>query len=72
VRWSETLSEEFKLEDAPSDRTKTPVDTYMKLADAAKKKSVELRDQYYSGQGQEKQAHSVSIVGRVPRTTPNR
>lgn len=72
LRWSETISSEFRLEDAPDKDTKTPMDMYRLLANDAKKKSVELRDQFYSGQGGEKKPNFASIVGRVSRVVPNR
>lgn len=70
LRWAETLSETFRLEDAPSDRTKTPVDNYRMMASDAKKKSVELRDQFYSGKGQEKKPLTASLLGGVGRIVP--
>jgi hypothetical protein len=72
VRWAETLSDEFRLEDAPSDKTQTPMDMYRRLAEDARKKSEKLRDDFYSGQGTQNQATSVSLVGAVRRVVPNR
>lgn len=72
VRWSESLSEDFRLEDAPNEKCATPVQMYRQLAEDAKKKSVELRDQFYSGKGQEQKPSFRSLVGAVPRIVPQK
>ena len=72
LRWAETISDEFKLSDAPDREVQTPMDMYRSLANDAKKKSVELRDQFYSGKGEEKKGLSVSLLGGVRRVVPNR
>lgn len=72
LRWAESLSQDFKLEDAPEKGAETPMEMYRKLAEDARKKAVQLRDQYYEGQGAENKPSFSSIPGCVKEVVPRR
>lgn len=52
VRFAEAMSETFRLEDAPSDKVKTPAEQFAKFADMFTKEAEKLRDDFYKRQGQ--------------------
>lgn len=72
ARWVEKQSEQYLIEDQPDPRNKGVPDSYRLLANDYKKKSVELRDQYYTRQGQALQPLFVSSPGVVGANQPSR
>ncbi len=72
LRWAEHLSETYRLEDAPADQTMDVVESYKDLAEFMHKKSVDLRDQFYTRQGRNLQPISTSILGNVRDVVPKR
>lgn len=72
LRWTERLSETYRLEDAPGDDTFAVVDKYRAIAMDMHKKSMQLRDDYYSRSGQNKAPSFQSIAGRVVDPVPKR
>lgn len=71
-KYASLESHQFRLEDAPDPKTKTPVDYYRMLANDARKKAEELRKGYYEGAGEQYAANFASIPGAVPRVQPKR
>lgn len=72
ARWVERMSEQYLVEDAPDHKNMGVADSYRRLAEDYKKKSVELRDQYYTRQGQSLQPLHASSFGTTTNTTPRR
>lgn len=72
ARWVERMSNQYLVEDAPDYRNLGVAESYRRLADDYKKKSVELRDQYYTRQGQSLQPLFANNVGAVREVTPRR
>jgi len=70
--WAEHLSEHYRLEDAPSDDMKTPVEVYQKLSNDALKRAIDLRNHFYEGRGEELKPRSRSILGYIPEQVPRR
>jgi len=71
LRWAQKMSEVYKTEDAPAD-VKAVIDSYRNLAVDAKKKAVELRDQFYTRQGQALQPLFGTFQGQVNAIVPKR
>lgn len=72
VRWAEELSETYRLEDAPSDGAFEVVDKYRQIAMDMHKKSMALRDDYYTRSGKTKQPSFGIIAGAVKDPMPKR
>lgn len=72
ARWVERMSEQYLVEDAPSQKNMGVADSYRRLAEDYKKKSLELRDQYYTRQGQSLQPLYGNNFGATTNTTPRR
>jgi hypothetical protein len=72
ARWVERLSEQYLVEDAPDHKNMGVAGTYRQLAEDYKKKSVELRDQYYTRQGQSLAPLYGNNFGSVREVTPRR
>ncbi len=72
AKWVERLSEQYLVEDAPDRKNQGIADSYRKLANDYKIKSLELRDQYYTRQGQSLQPLFGNNFGAVRDTVPRR
>lgn len=72
VRWAEELSETYRLEDAPSEGAFEIVDKYRQIAMDMHKKSMALRDDFYTRSGKQKQPSFGIIAGNVPDPVPKR
>lgn len=72
LRWTENLSETYRLEDAPSDGAFDVVDKYRQIAMDMHKKSLALRDDYYTRSGKTKQPSFASVAGAVRDVVPKR
>lgn len=70
VRWAEELSETYRLQDAPSEGAFDVVDKYRQIAMDMHKKSMALRDDYYTRSGQAKQPLFGTIAGNVSDPVP--
>lgn len=70
IKWSERASETYLLEDQPDPKILGLADTYRKMAEDFKKKSVELRDQYYTRQGQTLAPNFGTAFGAVSNPVP--
>lgn len=71
LRWSQRVSEIYLLEDAPAD-THKPVQTYLELSKYMREKALELRNDFYQGQGTQLKPNTVSLLGRVNAVMPRR
>lgn len=72
LRWAENLSETYRLEDAPGENAFEIVDKYRQAAMDMHKKSVDLRDGYYTRSGKNLSPNFASIAGRVVDPVPKR
>lgn len=72
ARWVERLSEQYLVEDAPDHKNMGVADSYRKIANDYKIKSVELRDQFYTRQGQSLAPLHASSYGATREVTPRR
>ncbi len=72
ARWVERMSEQYLVEDAPDPRNQGVADSYRRLADDYKKKSLELRDQFYTRQGQPLQPLFGNNFRAVREVVPRR
>lgn len=72
ARWVERMSEQYLVEDQPDQRNLGVAESYRKLADDYKKKSLELRDQYYTRQGQSLAPLTGNNYGSVRSNQPKR
>jgi len=70
MRWRETQSETYRLEDAPKKDGTTEADAYLAMAATFKEKATSLRDDYFTRQGRSLQPLFSSIAGSTPKTTP--
>lgn len=70
LRWTERLSETYRLEDAPDKDRITIVQYFKELADSRRETALKLRDEYYTRQGMALQPLFRSIPGRVGPVTP--
>lgn len=64
-RWMVKISEGFKLEDAPKEDTKTPVDYFVNLSKLFRGEALKLRDEYYKRQGRSLQPLFGAVRGDV-------
>jgi hypothetical protein len=72
LRFAEHLSETYRLEDSPDgDRFKL-VDEYKRMGEDCRKEGQNLRDQFYTRQGQSLQPLFGVNVGRVRNVEPSR
>lgn len=65
MRWREHKSEEFRLEDAPDPKRPTMTDEFIKMAEAFKKEARQLRDDFYTRQGQSLSPLHATVTGNV-------
>lgn len=72
LRFAENMSEIYQLEDAPSDRSWNPVETYQKLAEMMFKMSTQIRDDFYERKGAAKAPRFGAVYGNVSDPQPNR
>lgn len=72
IWWSERQADMYLVEDKPDEKNASPVDMYRRLAEDYRKKSIELRDNYYKRQGQSLQPIFVSLKGAVRDYVPKR
>jgi len=72
IRWSESRSDAYKLEDQPDPTSYSTSNPWAQLANQYKKDAVALRDAYYTRQGQALAPRFVSIAGRVKDVVPKR
>lgn len=70
--WSIRISESYMLEDAPAPDTKGPVEQFIEMSKYFREKAIELRDNFYTRQGQSLAPMSTSIAGIVGAVTPRR
>lgn len=70
LKWAARVSEVYLLEDSPDPEILKIADTYRAMANDFKKKSVELRDQYYTRQGQSLSPLFGTSFGAVPSPVP--
>lgn len=71
LRWADTLSDTYKLQDAPDDDM-SPVDQYSKMAETFRKTALMLRDDYYKRQGQYLSPLYGTSTRPISPVTPNR
>lgn len=72
LRWTESISSNFRLEDAPNAEQRTPVDYYKSLTEMFRKEAYKERDAYYSRQGQSLAPLRGYVRGVVPPVVPGR
>lgn len=72
MRFSEHLSETYRLEDAPDAERFKLVDEYKRMSDDCRASATTLRDQYYTRQGQSLQPLFAVNRGRVRDVAPPR
>jgi hypothetical protein len=72
IKWSTRASETYLLEDAPDAKNQGVVDSFRKLAEDFKVKSIELRDNFYTRQGQTLAPLFGVAAGSVRELTPQR
>lgn len=72
LRWSEHLSETYRLEDAQDPKNMTLVDAYIKSAQAYKKDAATMRDDFYKRQGRSLAPLFRSLPGTVRDVPPRR
>lgn len=69
-RWAERMSNTYLMEEEPNPVNMGVADTYRKLSNDCKAKATDLRDQYYTRQGQALAPLFVSSWGAVPAVVP--
>lgn len=72
AKWVERSSQQFQVEDAPDGKNQGIANSYRMLANDYKKKSEDLRDQYYTRQGQSLSPLFANSFGSVREITPRR
>jgi hypothetical protein len=72
IRWSEMLSNTYRLEDMPADNIVKMAESFQKSADLMHKKSTDLRNDFYTRQGQNRSPNFGTILGHVPDVVPKR
>lgn len=72
TKWAESISETYRLEDAPKDGAFEIVTKYQEAAKMMHDKSFQLRDDFYTRSGQALQPLFSSIAGRVSDPVPKR
>lgn len=72
MRFAEHLSETYRLEDAPDAERFRLVDEYKRMAEDCRKEAQNLRDQFYTRQGQSLQPLFGTNLGRVRNVEPSR
>ena len=72
LRWAEHLSETFRFEDAKDDKRMEVVTSYRNASKDSRKEATELRDHFYTRQGQSLQPLFANISGSVSDPTPKR
>jgi hypothetical protein len=71
LKYAESISETFRLEDSPEEKRFAIVDVYTKAASQSLKEATMLRDDFYKNRkGQALAPISMSIVGNVNDVTP--
>lgn len=70
MRWRLNSSATYRMEDAPDPKQKGLTDEYTRLAEFMNKKAHQLRDDYYTRQGQNLQPLTGYSLGRVTDPTP--
>jgi hypothetical protein len=72
LKFAETQSSTFRLEDAPDPKATSVVDEYKKTSLEFRTKALSLRDEFYTRQGQSLQPLFKSLGGRVSDVPPRR
>jgi hypothetical protein len=72
MRFAEHLSETYRLEDSPDGDRFRLVDEYKRMAEDCRKEGQNLRDQFYTRQGQSLQPLFGVNLGRVRNVEPSR
>jgi hypothetical protein len=72
VRFSESMSETYRLEDMPDVTRQALIEEYKKNGEAAKAQALQARNEFYSRQGQHLQPLFGSNLGHVRDVAPKR
>lgn len=72
VRWTEYLSETYRLEDAADEKNKALLAEYREMEASHRKEARKLRDDYYSRAGQNLEPKTGAVSGRVSGVVPRR
>jgi len=72
MKYSTRASEVYKLEDAPNEDILKAIDAFKDMADSFMDKARELRDDYYTRQGQSLAPNFAFSLGSVTDPTPRR
>lgn len=72
LRFAESLSSVYKLEDVPDEKLNDIVRAYKMMSDNLLKEAIQLRDDYYTRQGQAQAPRFATLSGSVTRVEPNR
>lgn len=70
MRWRERLSQMYRVEDMPDEKQSAVVADFMKMADSFETKARELRNDYYTRQGQNLQPLFATMRGCVRSAQP--
>lgn len=69
-RWRLSMSSDYRMEDTPDPKQKTPTDEYRALSSDMMKQATALRDQFYTRQGRSLQPLFGAALGRARDITP--
>lgn len=70
IRWSEHMSETYRVEDSPDYKQTTNAQKFLDMSKTFREDATNLRDQYYTRQGQSLQPLFGTVLGNVSRVTP--
>jgi len=70
--FAENVSDVYLMQEGPKETKVGVINHYRQMADDFRKKSIELRDNFYAGSGQQNKPYNVSIMGRVKEIVPKR